>query len=127
MKKKIVALFIIIIASVVVLLLNPLPFRTVVQITSVDEIMLNPSAWVNKKVLVEGKLNGPLFFIPEDMPPWNYELSSNGTIGVRWNGNDIYNYVNVRVYGVVRQGTRGGIWFPPQICYYIEAKIIDML
>lgn len=42
--------------------------------TSITEINSNPSAWVNRKVVVEGKLVGPLGYIPETTPPWNYEL-----------------------------------------------------
>jgi hypothetical protein len=95
----------------------------------IKEINLNPSAWVNKTVVVEGNLTGPLVFITENAPPWNYELSSNGTrIGVLWNRDDVYNSANVRVSGVVRQGRRaGGLLEPPPICYYIEAERIDML
>ncbi len=94
-----------------------------------DEIALNPSACVNKEVVVEGNLTGPLVFIPENAPPWNYELSSNGTrIGVLWNRDDVYNSANVRVSGVVREGRRaGGLLEPPPICHYIEAERIDML
>jgi hypothetical protein len=129
MRKKIVALLILCIMSVVVASFELFVFRTTVQATSVDEIAFNPSAWVNKEVVVEGNLTGPLVFIPENAPPWNYELSSNGTrIGVLWNRDDVYNSVNVRVSGVVRQGRRaGGLLEPPPICYYIEAERIDVL
>lgn len=49
--------------------------------TLIDEINSNPSAWVNKTVVVEGKLMGPSGYILEETPPWNYELAGpNETI-----------------------------------------------
>lgn len=91
-------------------------------------IMNDPSAWVNRTAVVEGNLTGPLVFIPEGAPPWNYELNSNGTtIGVLWKQGDVYDSANVRVSGVVRQGRRAGGDIPPEIVYYVEAERIDML
>jgi len=94
---------------------------------SIDQIGLNPDAWVNKEVVVEGNLTGP--FIGYDLI-WNFELSSNeSTIGVRWNGregtangSDFYDSVSVKVFGVftigrsVERGESG---------YYIDAERID--
>lgn len=123
-----VTLLFVCIVSVFMASLNLFAFRATVQATSVDEIRLNPSAWVNKEVVVEGKLTGPLVFVPENAPPWNYELSSNGTLGVLWNSSSVYNSISVRVYGVVREGRQaGGLVEPPPICYYVEAERIDIL
>jgi len=105
-------------------------FRTVAQVTPLDEIVLNPSAWVNKTVVVEGRLTGSFGHVPEGAPPYDYELSSNGTtIGVFGNNTDIdYDSVSVRVYGVVRWGRRaGGLTYPSLGVYYIEAERIDVL
>jgi hypothetical protein len=107
--------------------------------TSIGEINSNPSAWVNKMVVVEGKLCGPMVFIPEAMPPWNYKLfGSNETIetigeketvniGVLWNGKGDYNMENTRVVGVVREGRWVYLYGERPVCYYIEAKRIDRL
>ena len=104
---------------------------------SIGEINSTPSAWVNKLVVVEGKLVGPMFSIPEEKSPWNYELfGSNETIetigrkgavhiGVLWNGQDDYSFENTSVVGVVREGRCRDIIGEHRICYYIEAKKID--
>jgi hypothetical protein len=97
------------------------------QKATVEEIMLAPSAWVNKTVVIEGSLTGPLFFAPEVMPPWNYMLSSNGTIGVLWTGAE-YDSAFVKVYGVVRKGWVTGILaWPWTTCYYIQAVRVELL
>jgi hypothetical protein len=93
---------------------------------------------VNKLVVVEGKLYGPLVFIPESMPPYNYKLyRSNETIetigrkgsvsiGVLWNGQHDPNFGNIkRVVGIVREGHWLYLYGEHPICYYIEAKKID--
>ena len=107
--------------------------------TSIGEINSNPSAWVHKMVVVEGELCGPMGFIPEAMPPWNYELfGSNETIetigrkeavniSVLWNCQDDYNFENTKVVGVVREGRFGDLYGEGPVCYYIEAKKIDRL
>jgi len=100
-----------------------------VELTSVDEIILNPLVWVNKTVVVEGSLSGPMGYIAENAPPWNYQLCSNGTLGALWPNSHghVYSSTIVRIHGVVRQGTRAaGIW-PISTCYYIEAETIDIL
>jgi len=102
-------------------------FTPAQQRVSIDQIGLNPDAWVNKEVVVEGNLTGP--FIGYDLL-WNFELSSNeSTIGVRWNvrdgtanGSDFYDSVSVKVFGVFTIGRsveRGGSG------YYIDAERID--
>jgi len=108
--------------------------------TSIGEINSNPSAWVNKMVVVEGKLYGPLVFIPESMPPYNYKLyGSNETIetigrkgsvsiGVLWNGQHDPNFGSIkRVVGIVREGRWLYLWGERPVCYYIEARRIDRL
>lgn len=104
----------------------------------IDEINHNPSAWVNRTVLVEGKLCGPSIYIPESVPPWNYELfGPNETIetlgkqetvaiGVLWNGEDQFSFENVIVIGVIREG-RYYSWGNTPVCYYIEAQEITRL
>lgn len=100
-----------------------------VELTSVDEIILNPLVWVNKTVVVEGVLSGPFGHVCEDAPPWDYCLGSNGTIGVLWRESRAYiSSPRVRIRGVVRQGVMAaGIWPFPATCYYIEAETIDIL
>ena len=95
----------------------------------------NPSGWVNRTVVIEGKLSGPSCYIPEDHPPWNYELfgpdetiETIGTletvaIGVLWNGRDQYAFEDVIVIGVVREGHFYS-WGHTTVCYYIEAQKI---
>jgi hypothetical protein len=71
--------------------------------TSLDIIMSNPLAWVNKTVVVQGAL----IKVPPSLLPGNYWLnSSNGIsqIGVLWNG-AIPNSSQVQIHGVVRQET----------------------
>jgi hypothetical protein len=127
-RKRIVASLVICVVSAVAASLGILAFKATVQLTSVGDIMLNPSAWVNKTVVVEGNLTGPLGSVPENAPPYNYELNSNGTIGVFWSGSDTqYSSANVRIQGVVRQGTRASGPWPVLTCYYIEAETIDVV
>jgi len=106
-----------------------LTIRLKVTVTPLDTASLNLSALVYETIVVEGKLTGPLVFIPEGMPPWGYELDSNGTvIGISWNGGDFFNWTSVRVYGVVTQGTlSGGLTEPPGTVYYVRAERIDLL
>lgn len=102
------------------------------------EINSNPSVWLNRTVMVEGKLSGPSYYIPEDHPPWNYELfGPNETIEtlgkpetvaivVLWNGEVQYAFADVIVIGVVREG-RLYSWGHTTVCYYIEAQEIIRL
>lgn len=106
---------------------------------SVRELELNPSAWVNQKVVVQGKLVGPLGFVAVGSPPpWNYELFGlNETIetigkpevvkcGVLWNKGD-YNFENTLIIGVIRRGVYFNAAWEEKICYYIEAQEIQKL
>ena len=73
---------------VVVVFFESIVFRTPKQLPwiSVDEIMNDPSAWVNRTVTVEGNFSGPVFFPPFEHSPWNYTLSSDDiTVGVSLN------------------------------------------
>jgi hypothetical protein len=58
--------------------ISQLNANNVTTLASINEITLDPSAWVNRTVVVEGKLNGPLAYFTSI--PWYYELSANGTI-----------------------------------------------
>lgn len=142
MDRKIMLLFILCIGTAVVsgvVVIYELSPHTHAIETSIGEINSNPSTWVNKTVVVEGKLSGPSAYIPEAAPPWNYELfGPNETIetlgkpetvaiGVLWNGEDHYAFENTRVVGVVRKGNWGYLWGEHPVCYYIEAKKIDRL
>jgi hypothetical protein len=98
------------------------------------------TAEVGQEVIIEGNLTGPLFFIPEQKPPWSYELlTSGGTVGVSWNcppdGRSDYDGTSVRVCGVVKEGFmaygnsitwNGSMWLPPTV-QYVEAERIELL
>lgn len=110
-------------------------FRTPVQQTiSVNEITSNPSAWLNRTVVVEGNLSGPIFNISR-FSPWQYNLTSaSARIGVFWSmGVGLNGSVAVKVYGVVRKVTviydDSGISKPSAstIVYYIEAEKVELL
>ena len=101
--------------------------------TSVLNIIVSdPSAWVNRTVVVEGTIGS--FLTPGFWwPPWNYELSSNGTtIGVSWQGTS-YNGENVTVLGVVTGGqwsealANGTVALYGPVVYFIKAERIDVL
>jgi hypothetical protein len=95
-------------------------------------ITSDPSAWVNRTVVIEGTISP---FLPPGFfwPPWNYEISSNGTtIGVSWHGT-FYDGENVTVQGIVTGGrwsemlTNGTVTLYGQVVYFIEAEGIDVL
>jgi hypothetical protein len=106
------------------------------QATSVDEIVSNPSAWLNRTVLVEGNLSGPRLLRQSPtnhsellFSPWQYNLSStSASIGVFWStGVALNGSVVVEVYGVVRKVTVMESIDPPKatIVYYIEAEKVE--
>jgi hypothetical protein len=97
-------------------------FTPAQQKVSIDQILLNPDAWVNRRVEVEGNFSGPVVSTPEEAPPWNYELVSNGAIGVAWKSGVNYELGVVMVTGIVREGTRGGP-SASGVCY-IEAETV---
>jgi hypothetical protein len=107
------------------------------QTTSLDEIVSNPSAWLNRTVLVEGNLSGSRLVRKSPtndsellFSPWQYNLSSSSaSIGVFWStGVALNGSVVVEVYGVVREVTVISI-DPPKatIVYYIEAEKVESL
>jgi Tfp pilus assembly protein PilV len=78
---------------------------------SIGEILQDPSAWVNKTVVVEGNLSGFFLYSPEDMD-WSYKLSSDEwTIGVAH----------------IRERARYPYPFWHGGRYYIEAEKIELL
>jgi cell division protein FtsL len=91
----------------------------------------DPSAWVNRTVVVEGVISR---FLPPGFwwPPWNYELNSSGTtIGVSWNG-IFLNGENVTVLGVVTGGRcnemlANGTFTSYGPVYFIEAERINVV
>jgi cellulose 1,4-beta-cellobiosidase len=98
---------------------------------TVDDIMLDFPAWLNKTVLVEGNLSGPFVYQSEDARPWNYEFSYpngsfNSLLGVFWGQSDFYDFTNVIVVGDVMEGRRAfeGGFIP---AYFIEAEKIIIL
>jgi hypothetical protein len=93
------------------------------------QIIAEPSAWVNKTVVVEGNLT----FIVRSIENigtgyfWNYMISSNGTFGLNWSpdqwSHPSYDGVNAIVIGVLKATT---VYNYPSIltAYYIEAEKI---
>jgi hypothetical protein len=56
---------------------------SIYQTTTVSIITSDPSAWVNKTVVLEGNLDGPLIMMADAPLPYDYELNSSGqTIGL---------------------------------------------
>lgn len=96
---------------------------------SVGEILQNPSAWVNKEVVVQGNLSGFFGYIPEAMD-WPYKLTSDGwTIGVAHDSLGDLSSASARVYGVVRERRAPALGDPfwGGGSYYIEAERIELL
>jgi outer membrane murein-binding lipoprotein Lpp len=104
---------------------------------SVEELSLNPSAWLNKTVAVEGNFTGPYQYAGPLVYAWNYLLSSNGTIvGVFSldgpSGPPIFQPVKALVLGVVIQSrdhtlTVNGYIPVGPAQYIIEAEKIYLL
>ena len=96
---------------------------------SLNMITSDPSAWVNKTVVVDGSLSLEGVNLPMSIPPWNHVLSSdNQTIGVAWWG--VNQSELVQVFGIVRQGKQGIPWTNPQeykVVYYILAIVVEPL
>jgi outer membrane murein-binding lipoprotein Lpp len=102
-----------------------------------DIIISDPSAWVNRMVIVQGVLS-LVFFPVLEHAPWNFELSSgNQTIGVYISSSinmsafwGMYNFSGyVRIFGVVEKGDitfTGGV-LPPEVTYYIQAETVEPL
>jgi len=121
------------------------------QTTTVSIITSDPYAWVNKTVILEGNLDGPIM-TPSDLSlPYDYELNSSGqTIGLSFstsvnlsksfysdqyidaatgNGSSVRIYfldssLTVRIYGVGKEGEIHS-HSPPRVTYYIETEKIE--
>lgn len=98
--------------------------------------MSDPSAWVNRTVIVEGMLAVVVYSPSPWMVsfPFNYELTSNGTtIGVSWSINPNYSNQNVLIVGIVTTGwataynVNGTLESVGPVIYFIEAEAIDIL
>lgn len=80
--------------------------------TTILEIVSNPEAWVDKRVMVSGILFGPLISIPEVITPYDYLLQDKEkrttTIGVKYFGKTLDQYVTV--IGIVKAGHTEGPW-----------------
>jgi hypothetical protein len=120
--------------------------------TSMSELVNDTSAWVNRTVVLNGRLDGPIITPGDTNLPYHYELKSdNQTIGLSFpasvNLTSFYSnqYINsatnngtiriyflnssitVRICGVVIKGeTTYGWGMPPTITYYIEAEEVEM-
>jgi hypothetical protein len=104
------------------------------QTTPVEEIIHDPSSWVNKTVIV----NGILANVPQPNPTYYGPFPENQTVflNVQWNSSDVlipqYNATTAIVHGVIRaeEWTTPNI-MPPnptkQVVYYIEAERVELL
>ena len=124
MRKKLIALACIAIASIVIIyyyVLSPSPTETTIL-----EIVSNPEAWVDKRVKIDGMMTGPLISIPEVKPPYNYWLQDKDnrtiTIGVKYPGEMLDQYVTVT--RTVQAGYAEGL-MGRDLIYYIEAERIE--
>jgi hypothetical protein len=102
--------------------------KQIASFVTVDEIAINASEWLNRRVVVEGKLLGPLVHIPERNPPYGFRLfrynetseASTVFVGLSWNGSNLsYDLTNVLVIGVV-------VGFDT-VGYFIEAESVFLL
>ena len=125
MRKKLVALVCIAVASTVIIyhyVLSSSPTRTTIL-----EIVSNPEVWVDKRVTVDGIMKGPLISIPEVKPPYNYWLQDKDnrtrTIGVKYSGETLDQYVTVT--GTVKAGYTEGT-MGEDLVHYIEAQKIEI-
>jgi hypothetical protein len=112
------------------LMLYPLPnlsppFYSVIPLT-ISEFNSNPEFWLWKRVRVQGVLVGPLAFIPEAVPPYNYALYDpvmRESMGILWKNPDgSLDGKNVWVIGVVKKERAPGVF--GKEAYFIEAEMI---
>jgi hypothetical protein len=120
------------------------------QTTTVGIITSDPSAWVNKTVVLEGNVDGPLIYPGDWSPPYDCQLNSSGqVIGLSFgasvnltslysnryvdattgNGSTVRIYflnssITVRIHGIVKKGEISNLG-PPQVTYYIEAEKVE--
>jgi hypothetical protein len=131
--KKVAVLATVSFAIVVVAFFVFFVFRTPMWHTvSLNEITSNPSAWLNRTVVFEGNLSGPMFNMSR-FSPWQYDFTSASVkIGVFWSmGVGLNDSLAAKVYGVVRKVTMItdiGINHPSTsiIVYYIEAEKVEL-
>lgn len=101
------------------------PFYPVFPLT-ISEFNSNPEFWLGKRVRVQGVLVGPLVFIPEAVPPYNYALydpAMRESIGILWkNADDSLDGKNVWVIGAVKKERARGTFGIE--AYFIEAEMI---
>jgi len=114
-----------IVASVLLYLFGFIPLSQAVPL-SISQINSDPEFWVGKRVSVQGILKGPLIFIPERVPPYNYLLrdpNTQASIGVLWKEyGTSFEGKTVTVVGIMRKGfTRPLI---VTTVYYIEAEFM---
>lgn len=106
--------------------------RSMYQATTVGIINSDPSAWVNKTVVVEGNLDGSIW-MPDSPLPYYHELNSSGqTIGLTFSAslNASLNLTSfygktLRIYGIVRKGFQYYFNTPEWVVYYIEAEKVE--
>jgi hypothetical protein len=107
-----------------------------VQTATVNDVISNPSAWVNKAAIFIGVLN--LLYPPlSENIPWNFSFTSGDqSIGVAvgrdvnlvgFENSSLFTYV--RIYGIVQEGeiTFKSSLRPPETAYFIEAITIERL
>jgi hypothetical protein len=83
-----------------------LPFNQGFPVT-ISELNSNPMFWLGKRVRVQGLLVGPLVYIPEAVPPYNYALYDTQTkesFGILWKDDGRHlSDKNVWVMGIVKR------------------------
>ena len=146
--KKITILATVCIIIVVVVFFQFYIFRLPTQQkTTMGVINGDLSPWVNKTVVREGNLNGPLILQGDTGVPYDYELNSSGQIiGLTFSanvnltsfyGNQYFNSatfkvyllnssLRVRVYGIVRKGFLYGFNTPQFVIYYINVEKVEL-
>jgi hypothetical protein len=135
LRKKVTFLLVACIMSLVVIFLGFYAFNTPYrQTTPLDEVIRDPSSWVNKSVTVEGILAT----VPLPNPTFYGLFPENQTVflNVQWNSSDVlilqYNATAAIVHGVIREEewTAPNV-MPPnsikEVVYYIEAEKVELL
>jgi len=100
-------------------------FPYVVIPVTVDQLSKWPNIWVGKTVVTTGNISVGIFYVPEEVPPFNCIISSShADFGVQWRNSD-YRYDNhhVLIIGIVRYREPDlGAFFAGG--YYIEAEAV---
>lgn len=94
--------------------------------STISELSSNPMFWLGKRVRVRGLLIGPLVYIPEAVPPYNFALydpESKESFGILWKDHDYsLSNKNVWVIGIVKRERAPGVFGIE--AYFIEAEVI---